>query len=113
MPISDWFDMMTQSVTFEPCSGRNVRGEKTYGTAVTYQCRIAGKVQQVIGPEGRLVFSRQTIYLGTADAVDANGRITLSTGDTGSTEETATHPQILATARYPDGDGAHHSELFL
>lgn len=113
--VSAWLDLMPQSVTIEPLSTtpRDLYGNKSYGSATTYRCRIVGKRQQVINAQGQQVLSQQTIYLATPNAVDPESRVTLSTADAGSTDLTAMQPEILATAAFPDESGAHHSVIYL
>lgn len=111
--ISGWFDLLTQSVSVAPYASRNAYGEDSYGAAVTYRARVVGKRSKVINAAGQEVVSDQTVYLGTANAVDPRSRVTLSTADAGSTEEYAIHPPIISTGRYPDENGNHHSVLFL
>lgn len=112
--LDELLPLMTQSVTIEPLStARTNYGEPQWGTAVTYRCRIAGKRTKVINAQGQEVMSQQTVYLGTATAVEPTARITLSTADAGSTFEDAIHPPILATARFPDENGACYSAVYL
>lgn len=113
MSVADWLDMMTQTVSIAAASTMSGYGERTYGTAVSYACRIAGKRRLVLNAQGQEVVSSMTVYLGSPVAVDPTARITLSTADAGSTSEDAIHPAILASGRYPDENGAHHTELYL
>lgn len=111
--VSAWFGLMRQTVTVEPRTGQDRYNNPTYGAASTYRCRIVGKRRLVVNALGQTVVSEQTVYLGTANAVEPTSRVTLSTGDTGSTEAGALQPSILATGRYPDERGAHNSVLYL
>lgn len=111
--VGAWGALMTQALTVAPLSGRNVEGAKTYGAAVPYACRLAGKRRQVLDARGQQVVCNQTAWLATADVVDPEGLVTLSTADVGSTESFAIHPPIIAVGRYPDENGNHHSVLFL
>jgi hypothetical protein len=50
----------------------------------------------------------------SGDNILPDARVTLSTGDVGSTESWALTPKILATGRYPDETGKFlYSALFL
>jgi hypothetical protein len=111
--VAAWLDMMRQTVTVEPVSGRDLFGNKTYGAALTYRCRLVGKRKLVIDEAGKEVLSRQTVYLATADAIDPESRVTLSTADVGSTAATAINPPIVSTARFPDETGWHHAVIYL
>ena len=111
--IADFYDLMTQTLTVAPVTGRDSFDNKAYGAAVTYRCRLVGKRRQVVNAQGEVVTSEQTAYLGTASPVDPEALVTLSTADAGSTEPHAVNPRILATGRYPDEAGHHHSVIFL
>lgn len=114
MSIADWSDMLVQQVTIAPVAAAlNSYAERTYGTAVTYSCRIAGRRRKVVDANGREVVSEMTIYLGSAAAIGLEDQVTLSTADAWSTQETALRPSILAIGRFPDQAGAHHTEIYL
>ena len=111
--ISAWLDLMTQTATIEPPSGRDRFNNRTYGASVSYTCRVVGQQRRVVNAAGQEVTSYQTVYLGSPDAVDPDARITLSTADVGSTSPLLTQPPIVATGRYPDESGQHHSVVYL
>lgn len=111
--IAAWREMFTQTVSIEAVTGRDRYANKTYGTAVTYYARVVGKRKQVLDAQGQQVVSSQTCYLYTADNILPDARVTLSTADVGSTESWAINPPILATGRFPDEQGQHHSVLYL
>ena len=116
MPIGRllvWRNLMRQQLTIQPPSTRSGYGELTYGTAVTYKCRLVGKRRQVLNTLGQEVTSMWTAYLYSADIVDPQSKVTLSTGDVGSTEAFAITPPIKSVATYPDEIGHHHTVLFL
>lgn len=110
--IAAWADFMRQTMTVEARTGQDGFGNATYGAATAYQCRLVGKRQLVLNGEGREVVSKQTAYLASADEIGPQARVTLSTADVGSTQNYAIHPPILASARYPDEAGQHHSVLY-
>ena len=111
--LAAWRDLYTQRLTVEPVSGRDRFGNKTYGTAVTYVARVVGKRKQVLTDGGQMVVAKQVAYLFTADPVLPDSRLTLSTGDVGSTEALAISPPILSVGRFPDERGQHHVVLYL
>ena len=108
-----WRALMNQTVTVAPRTGVDGFGRPTYGTAVSYKARLVGKRRQVINAAGQQVVSDQTAYLYGAPAVDPQSKVTLSTGDVGSTSALAINPPILAVGRFPDETGWHHSVLYL
>mgnify|MGYP001571170067 CR=1 FL=1 len=113
MPVSDWHDLMRQTVSVAPFSSVDGYGKTSYGAAVTYSARVSGRRRMVRDAEGREVVSSQTVYLLSNTAVSPKVKITLSTGDAGSTEVAALSPEILAVGRFPDGESIHHTEIYL
>jgi len=106
--------MMRQTAQIAARTGQDSFGVPTYGSDVTYRCRLVGKRRQVLNAAGQQVVSMQTLYLLSADNILPSARVTLTTGDVGSTESWSINPQILATGRYPDERaGFHHTVLFL
>lgn len=113
MPVSEWRDLMRQTVSVAPFSSMDGYGKPTYGPAKTYRARVTGKRRMVRDAEGREVVSSQTVYLASNAAIGPKDRITLSTGDAGSTDPAALSPEILAVGRFPDGRLMHHTEIYL
>lgn len=112
--IASWGNLLRQTITIEPPAGStDLYGAETFGAPVTYRCRIVGKQQMVETAKGEDVLSRQMVYLMTPNGVHPESRVTMSTADVLSTENYAVHPPILATGRYPDETGRHHSVIFL
>lgn len=111
--VSAWLDMMRQTVSVQEPSGMDTFGTQSYGTAATYRCRIVGKRRHVINALGLEVVSQQTVYLATDTMVSPQAKVTLSTADVGSTEAHSLTPVLLATGRYPDENGQHHTVLYL
>lgn len=107
--------MMRQSVAIEaPSTGMNAYGERTPGTSTTYRCRLVAKRQLVRNSKGEEVMSRAVLYLMSADAIDPQSKVTLSTGDVGSTQSFDVHPPIASVSRYSDnGGGFHHTTVYL
>lgn len=97
--------LLRQSVTIAPRSSIDGYGEITYGAAVTYRARVAGQRKLVRGPTGEEVLSTHRVWLSSAAVVGAQDRITLSTGDVGSTETGALQPPILEVYVYADETG--------
>ena len=105
---------MNQAALVAPRTGQDSFGVPTYGSDVTYRGRLVGKRRQVLNTLGQQVVSSQTFYVASGDNILPDARVTLSTGDVGSTESWALTPKILATGRYPDEAGRFlYSALFL
>jgi hypothetical protein len=113
-PIARWRHLMSSVVTFEPRTGTDTdTGLPTYGAATTYRAHLSRKRQLVRGEAGLEVDSGQTVHLDAAPAIEPTARITLSTGDVGSTEASAIHPAIVAVERRYDQSGPHHTVVYL
>lgn len=105
---------MGQTIKIAPFTGRDGYGNLTYGTDVVYRGRLVGKRRLVRNDQGEQVLSTQTIYLGSNVNVSTKDRVTLSTGDTGSTEPALLTPPILEVGRFPDDSRRfHHVAIFL
>ncbi len=113
MGVSQWQDLMRQTVSVAPFSSVDAYGKTTYGAAATYRARVTGKTRMVRDAQGREVVSSKTVYLLSNAAISPKDRITLSTGDAGSTEAAVLSPEILTVGRFPDGRSYHHTELYL
>ena len=108
MAISEFSDLLLQTITIEPFVGHDGYGNTTYGTAVSYFARVVGKRQLIRDMKGQEVTSEVTVYLLSNVAVDPKSRITLPS------DFVPTQPPILATGRYPDESGEiHHTQIFL
>lgn len=105
--------LMRQRVSIARRASYDAYGEATYGTAVQYQAAVVGEMKMVTDRNGQQVPSRQAVYLMSADPVRPEDRITLSTGDVGSTESWALNPEILSVARYPFVNGQFVTCVFL
>lgn len=106
--VSGWARMMRQTLTVAPRTGRDVYDKPTFGTPVSFRCRLVGRRLLVRTAENKEVVSNWTAYLMTNEVIAPDSQVTLSTGDVGSTEEFAIHPPILATGRFPDDSGGYH-----
>ena len=112
-PVTAWSHMMSTTVRVAARTGLDGYGKPTYGTDRTYRAHIARKRTFVRNQTGEVVESGQAVYLMTGDAIQPTARLTLSTGDVGSTGATETQPNILSVERRSDQKAAHHTVLFL
>lgn len=111
-PISRWRHMMSSTVTVAARSGIDADGAPSYGTAVTYRAHISRKNRLVSGRQGEEIDSGQAVYLDTNAPIQTTAKVTLSTGDVGSTEAYAVTPKIVAVERRFDQIGAHHVVIY-
>lgn len=107
-----WRDLYTQSLTIAAFSSYDSYGKPTYGSAVSYVARVVGKRRLVVNAAGQEVVSDWTAYLYSNTTVDPRSKVTLSTGDVGSTATLATNPPILSVERTPDENGMLYTALF-
>jgi hypothetical protein len=111
--INVFAPLMRQRVTIEPFSSYDGYGNASYGSAITYEGAVVGRMERVTGFDGQEVPSRQTIYLKSDAALRPEDKITLSTGDVGSTETYAINPTILSIGRFPMGGTAGCTVVYL
>jgi len=95
-----------QTVTVEPYASQDAYGAETYGSPVTYQARVVGKVRRITAASGEERVSTVTVYLVDSTGLTTRDRVTLPDGWTPS------QPTILAVARVPDASGAEHEVLY-
>jgi hypothetical protein len=113
-PIARWRHMMSSVVVVEPRTGTDGdSGVGTYGSPLTYRAHLSRKVRLVRNAAGEEVNSGQAVYLDASVAVQPTDRVTLSTGDVGSTGSHQLQPAIIAVERRFDGDGPHHVVVYL
>ena len=93
--------LMKNSITIQPFSSYDAYGTASYGSAVDYECAVVGKMERVIGSDGQEVPCRQTVYLKSGVTLRPEDKITLSTGDVGSTQSYAINPTIISIGRFP------------
>jgi hypothetical protein len=106
--------MMSSSVSVESRTGTDGdTGLGTYGTPLVYRAHLSRKVRMVRNVAGEEVQSGQAVYLDASVAVQPADRLTLSTGDVGTTGEHVLRPTIIAVERRFDGAGPHHTVVYL
>ena len=105
MSFPEFSGMFLQTVQIEPRSGVDGYNNPTYGSAVSYTVRIAGKRRRIFSDAGDVVLSTHAVYFQDSPAIGAHDRLTLSTDDVNSTELGSLQPRILEVGRYPDDVG--------
>jgi len=111
LPELDGLCRQTVGVARRTCA--DDYGEPVWGNDVAYRARVVGRHRLVRDLRGEQVLSTRTVYFAGAPALDAHDRVTLSTGDAGSTEETVRRPALLDVQRLPDDRGATHVVAYL
>tara|TARA_Y100000310_G_scaffold98201_1_gene95933 strand:- start:25162 stop:25491 length:330 start_codon:yes stop_codon:yes gene_type:complete len=83
------------------------RGKENFGFAKEYPARIEPAQGEVIvyGPGGEERQAKWKIYVGTTDAIDPEGELTLPIGFDPRV------PPFFAVARETDQNGAHHNVI--
>lgn len=104
--ISEWADMMPQTITVEPWLSYKGGGSgANYDTAVSYACRIEMGNHLVVGPNDRVVTAKGIVFLMSASVIGIKDRITLPTG------YLPTQPPLLNVDVEDDETGNHHTCL--
>lgn len=111
--ITAFGHLMSTTVAVAPRTGQDGQGKPTYGAPATYRAHIGRQQRLVLTGTGQQVLSSRRVWLMTAAEVLATARVTLTTGDAMSTEDTLRHPLIAAVHRLSDGQGPHHVVLDL
>ena len=112
-PIAAFAHLMSTHVWVQAQTGADGYGKPSYGPAVRYQAHIGQRKKFVRTAGGEEIESGQSIYLNTKVSILPTARLTLTTGDAGSTEDELVHPTIIAVERLSDQNGPHHVTLFL
>ena len=112
-PIGRFAHLMSSQVQVEYPTGRDDYGKLTFNpTPVMLQCHISRGVRLVPTTPGNEIVDAVEIHLNSVVAVPPLSRITLSTGDVGSTESFDRQPRLLAVERRFDEKGPHHTVLY-
>ena len=94
----------TDTVKVEAAAGINDYGALSYSAApTTHAAYVEAGNRLVVGPDGREVVSRATVYvLSTSASIGVQDRLTMPGGDI---------PRILNVDVLNDTDGQHHLEV--
>ena len=104
MTFSSTFgDMLKDEVTVQEYSGRDAYGSPSYGSPVTYKCRVVYKNRLVRNTEGSLISSSFQVWMDWIDNITEEWLITLPGGET---------PPILSIERFKDEVGESHTKVF-
>ena len=99
-------ELMTETVTIAPKSGQDQYNEATFGTAVSYQARIVGKIMELRDRRGEQVTTTFELWLDTVDTIQPDAQLIL----TGS-KWIDTTPEIFTVRRVTDEGGDSHVQI--
>lgn len=101
-------DMFPHTVSIEPWSAQDKYTEPTFGTLASYKARVVGKNRLVRNAQGQQVVSSTTVYIyGYISGLSPLDRLTLPAGNS------PLQPPIISIGQEPDGDGGHHSVVYV
>ena len=103
MPISDWSDLFTQTITHAAFNTRDSYGKSSFDSGVNYSARIVFKQKLVRKDDGSEVLSRGIVWILGNPTITSEDQITLPDGST---------PPILSYEQPSDEDVAHHVKVF-
>lgn len=102
MPISDWLDLMPQTVTVQRVLGLDSQGAQILSSPNTYQARINNQTRMVRQANGDEVVARGRAWLATVDPITTRDKVILDDG---------TVPLILVVNVVPDEDGPLYTSI--
>ena len=101
--VSEWLDMMADTVTITPWTSQDVTGKPVYGgTPVTYPAYVEMKNHLIVDAQGREILAKGRVILGTTAVISVKDKITLPS------DYVPQSPPILAVNLQPDEHGTHH-----
>lgn len=103
MAVSEWADMMPDTITVQTVSGRDAYNKPTFATGTTYNARVVYKNKMVVSTDGREVIAKGVVYCTATSQISTEDKITLPDSTT---------PQIINSELYPDESGSHHSQIY-
>jgi hypothetical protein len=104
MPVSDFLDLMPDTVTYQAVTSRDIYGKPSYGAASSYRARVIYKTMRTTSmTSGQEVLAAGCVWLAaTLAPPDIDDRITLPNGGL---------PKILNYERFTDEGGVHHTKV--
>lgn len=103
MGISDFSDMLADTVRLKKKSGTDGYGKPSYGTPDTYKARVVYKQRLVRTALGEEVVATGNVLIEGTPVINSDDLLELPDGST---------PIILTTSRTPDEKGAHHTRVY-
>ena len=115
----EFLEMMPHTVSVELCTGRDRNDDKTFAAAISYKCRISGKVLSLRRQSSTDETPIFDLYIG--GKIIAGQHVALTDADKFTIEDRVTLPAvaawvdntpvIFAIGRITDEDGQHHAKL--
>ena len=108
MPVSDWADLCTSSVHWQPLTGRDQYGKPSYGPAQTFIGRRVDKIERVPSGgqgDGAVVLSSHTVWILANPAIKYDDRISI--------DDETVYPPILNVQSFPDETGERYCKVML
>lgn len=102
MAISDFFDLMPTTATYQNQTGYNIYGQPTVGEVVTFKCHISRQNISSYSPEGLSVVEGGTIQMNGIYDITKEAKLTLPDGS---------NPKILQVKTFFDENGEHHTTI--
>lgn len=107
MAISEWLDMMSDTVTIYPFVSRSVSGQPTYSaTGTTYPAYIELKNALVVDKMGHTVTARGRVFIGSSVVVGYEDKVMLPS------EYVPQNAPIISVNVQNDESGNHHTVLY-
>jgi hypothetical protein len=102
--ISDWADMMGDTVTVASVSTRDAYGKPTFSPARSYVARVVYKQTRIVNrTNGQDAIATGVVWLGGTPTLTIESRLTLPDGST---------PPIMNWETFPDEEGLHHTKVY-
>lgn len=103
MPVSDWLDLMPDTVSYEPLASRDGEAKPSFGTLVSYRARVVYKeIRTSNRASGQDAIGAGEVWFAGVLTPTIDDRITLPGG---------AQPNILNWSTYTDEDGPHHTKV--
>lgn len=99
MSVSDWTDLMPETVYHAEFASRDDYGKPVYGSQVGYSARVIYKPRMVKAADGKDIVAKGRVWIAGTPSVTPQDEIELPDGTT---------PPILNVGRFSDENGAHH-----
>ena len=103
MAISEWADMMPNTITVQAKSGVDAYNKPTFATGVGYSARVVYRDKLVTTADGREVVAKGVVYSTATSKISTEDKVTLP--DT-------TSPQIVTSELYPDESGDSYCQFY-
>lgn len=106
---TDLLPLLTQTLSIQSVASRDGYGKRTYGTAVTYPCRVTEKIERVVRSDGREEWAKSKVWVApnqtTGGLPDTSAELLVTLPD-------GTQPPLIATQKMYDQNGVHHVVLY-